>query len=79
MAMSDFNTLYFPSFTIGDGDMMSSVGTRWKKYVSRFDNFLVALNITDEKRKKLYFFISVVLICKIFMTLWKAQVRPTMP
>ena len=53
MATSDLgNSLYFPTFTIGDGDMINSVGTRWKKYVSRFDNFLIALNITEEKRKR---------------------------
>ena len=48
----NLNMLYFPSFVIGDSDMMNSVGVRWKKYVARFDNFLVAMDITDEGRKR---------------------------
>jgi hypothetical protein len=30
----------------------SSVGPRWAKWVNRFDNFLAALNITDDARRK---------------------------
>ena len=51
MATSDFNTLYFRKFAVGDGVMVNGIGTRWKKYVLRFDNFLVALSITDEEQK----------------------------
>ena len=52
MAMSDISNLHFQNFLLGDADMMSSVGVRWKKYVSRFNNFLVAMNITEEGRKR---------------------------
>jgi hypothetical protein len=30
----------------------SSVGPRWSKWVNRFDNFMAALNITDDTRRK---------------------------
>ena len=32
--------------------MMNSVGVRWRKYVSRFNTFLLAINITDDSRKR---------------------------
>ena len=51
MAMSDISNFHFSNFLLGDADMMNSVGVRWNKYVSRFNNFLVAMNITEEGRK----------------------------
>ena len=41
----------FPRFSLNE-DEMHSVGVRWKKYMSRFNNFLVALNINTEARKR---------------------------
>ena len=52
MATSLNNVLHLPNFIISDADMMNSVGIRWKKYVSRFNNYLVAMNITNEDRKR---------------------------
>ena len=46
------NSLFFPNFELGTGDMMNSVGIRRIKYVSRFDNFLIAMNINNEQRKR---------------------------
>ena len=31
---------------------MHSVGVRWKKYVLRFDNFLLATDVEKEERKR---------------------------
>ena len=41
----------FPRFSLNE-DEMHSVGVRWKKYMSRFNNFLVALNINTAARKQ---------------------------
>ena len=51
MATSDINLQHFPLFSLNETDM-NSVGIRWSKYVSRFDNFLVAMNITTDPRKR---------------------------
>ena len=40
----------FPSFEINSEP--TSLGQRWKKWMDRFENLLVALDITDPKRKK---------------------------
>ena len=40
----------FPPFDI-DTDP-TSVGITWKKWIQRFDNLLVALDVSDEHRKK---------------------------
>lgn len=40
----------FPPFDMDEDQ--SSVGPRWSKWVNRFDNFLAALNITDDARRK---------------------------
>ena len=40
----------FPSFDLSTDH--GALGTRWKKYVSRFRNLLVALNITNKKRQR---------------------------
>ena len=40
-----------PPFNISEGDM-SSVEICWCKYVSRFENFLLAMNIIQEPRKQ---------------------------
>ena len=45
------NLQHFPLFSLNETDM-NSVGIRWSKYVSRFDNFLVAMNITTDPRKR---------------------------
>jgi len=42
-----------PSLTPFDLDLdRSNVGYRWREWVERFDNYLVAMNITDDKRQK---------------------------
>lgn len=48
--MASANLPSFPVFDV-HGEP-SSVGSRWTKWRNRFDNFLVALNIDDDKRKK---------------------------
>lgn len=40
----------FPSFDIHSDP--SSLGLRWTKWIQRFQNFLIALNIKDNKQKK---------------------------
>nr|CAH0108459.1 unnamed protein product [Daphnia galeata] len=40
----------FPPFDVEEDQ--SSLGPRWSKWVNRFDNFLTALNITDDARRK---------------------------
>ena len=40
----------FPPFDVDEDQ--SSIGPRWSKWVNRFDNFLTALNITDDARRK---------------------------
>jgi hypothetical protein len=40
----------FPAFEIGAEQ--SSVGTRWEKWLNRFENFLMAFNITNPQRKR---------------------------
>ena len=39
----------FPLFAVDDQD---TLGIRWPKWFSRFENLLLALNITNEARKK---------------------------
>ena len=51
MATSDISLQHFPLFSLNETDM-NSVGIRWNKYVSRFDNFLVAMNITTDLQKR---------------------------
>ena len=42
-----------PSLAPFDIDLdRSNVGYRWREWVDRFDNCLVAMNITDDKRQK---------------------------
>lgn len=41
----------FPKFSLDESEM-HSVGIRWKKYVSRFNNFITAMNIEDQTRKR---------------------------
>ena len=49
----NFNTaLYFPVFVISDVDLINSIGIRWKKYLSRFKTFLVAMDINSEDRQR---------------------------
>ena len=45
----------FPPFDI-DTDP-TSVGITWKKWIQRFDNLLVALDVSDEHRKKSFIII----------------------
>ena len=46
---------HFPPFDI-DTDP-TSVGITWKKWIQRFDNLLVALDVSDEHRKKSFIII----------------------
>ena len=41
---------HFPRFDL-DSDL-TSIGSRWEKYICRFKNLLVALDVTDDARKK---------------------------
>ena len=42
--------LQFKPFIMQDGEKLN-FGVRWKKYLKKFKNFLVAMNITEDKRK----------------------------
>ena len=41
---------HFPCFDL-DSDLIS-IGSRWKKYICRFENLLVAIDVDDDARKK---------------------------
>ena len=41
-----------PTFPEFDVTHTSTQAARWKKWQSRFHNFLVAMNVTDKKRKR---------------------------
>ena len=41
---------HFPSFYISDES--EAKGPRWKKYITRFKNLMVAMNITDAARQR---------------------------
>ena len=43
-------TLQFEPFIMEDGEKLN-LGIRWKKYLTKFKNFLVAMNINEVKRK----------------------------
>ena len=47
--MSDIALPQFPRF---DLENISTLGTKWERYVDQFKNFLVAVNVTDNDRKK---------------------------
>lgn len=40
----------FPQFVVHEDH--SSVGVRWKKWLQRFENFLLAMDIKDDTRKR---------------------------
>ena len=40
----------FPAFTYRDDEL--SAGLRWSKYLTKFENLMVAMDINDEERKK---------------------------
>ena len=42
--------LQFEPFIMEDREK-SNLGIRWKKYLTKFKNFLVAININEDKRK----------------------------
>ena len=42
--------LQFEPFIMEDGEKLN-LGIRWKKYLTKFENFLVAMNITEDKRR----------------------------
>ena len=42
--------LQFEPIIMKDGETLS-LGIRWKKYLTKFENFLVAMNINEDKRK----------------------------
>ncbi|RUS85862.1 hypothetical protein EGW08_006346 [Elysia chlorotica] len=41
---------HFPSFRIREDEL--SAGTRWKKWIAKFENLVTALDITTDERKK---------------------------
>ena len=43
----------FLPFTIQSDE--GTAGTRWKKWLNKFENFLLVCNVTDDKRKKAMF------------------------
>ena len=44
--------LTLPSFSVFTLDDYTSISTRWKKYKWRFENLVIALNLTDDRQKK---------------------------
>ena len=48
--MSFYLYLLLREYVKDDGKKLN-LGVRWKKYLTKFENFLVAMNITEDKRK----------------------------
>ena len=48
--MTSVPILQFESFIMEAGEKLN-LGIRWKKYLTKFENFLVAMNINEDKRK----------------------------
>ena len=48
MAIANLTLPSFPMFTVDD----YTISARWKKYKRRFENLVVALNVTDDRHKK---------------------------
>ena len=44
--------LTLPSFSVFTLDDYTTISTPWKKYKRRFENLIIALNVTDDKQKK---------------------------
>ena len=42
--------LQFEPFIMEDGEKLN-LGIRWKKYLTKFENFLAAMNVAEDKRK----------------------------
>ena len=49
MATSNLMLPAFPPFSL---DEYSTISTRWRKYVKRFENLVLALNVQDGAQKK---------------------------
>ena len=47
---TSLSILQLEPFIMEDGQKLN-LGFRWKKYLTKFENFLVAMNITEDKRK----------------------------
>jgi len=45
----DISTVQYPPLDLAE---TTSLGQRWTKYLARFNNYLMALNIDDPNRKK---------------------------
>ena len=45
-----------PTFPEYDVSQTSTQGARWKKWLSRFENLLVAMNVTNKKRQRALLF-----------------------
>ena len=48
MAIANLILPSFPVFTLDD---YTTISARWKKYKQRFENLVVALNVTDDRQK----------------------------
>ena len=46
--------LQFRPFIMEDGEKLN-LGVRWKKFLTKFENFLIAMSITKDKRNVLHF------------------------
>ena len=49
MAIANLTLRSFPVFTLDD---YTTISTRWKNYKRRFENLVVALNVTDDSPNK---------------------------
>ena len=53
MAIANLTLPSFPVFTLDD---YTTISASWKKYKCRFENLVVALNVTDDRQKKAVLF-----------------------
>ena len=62
---------YFPPFDVDTEP--TSLGTRWKKWLRRFDNFLVALDVSDTRQRAMLLHFAGERVDNIFDTLPQTQ------
>ena len=47
-AVSSLHILVFPSFSL---DQTRTIASQWEKYKKRFENLLIAVNVTNDNQK----------------------------
>ena len=51
-----------------DGEKIN-LGIRWNKYITKFENFLVAMNINEDKRKVAMLFVLEEVVYETLLTM----------